>query len=156
MIVIPIIFADFDCAFASGLRFAYQTTRTRLSAIVAFLAENLAGMRIIQVFHQEPRQAKAFTTLNERHRKANVHEYTVSALFNRTLELFGNVAVAAIVWVGGGSCVAPRDPVWHAVRVHQLHPELFPADQRPHAAVEHPPVVDGGRGSHRPRAGGTT
>lgn len=102
MLIIPVI-ALISLGFRSRLRRAYQTTRTRLSNIVAFLAENLAGMRIIQVFHQEPRQAQSFNGLNDGHRQANVHEYTVSVMFNRTLELLGNVAVAAVVWVGGGA-----------------------------------------------------
>lgn len=102
MLIIPVI-ALISLGFRSALRRAYQTTRSRLSNIVAFLAENLAGMRIIQVFHQEPRQNRAFNQLNESHRQANVHEYTVSVMFNRVLELLGNVAVAGVVWVGGGA-----------------------------------------------------
>lgn len=102
MLIIPVI-ALISVGFRRALRRAYQTTRSRLSNIVAFLAENLAGMRIIQVFHQEPRQNRAFNKLNESHRQANVHEYSVSVMFNRVLELLGNVAVAAVVWVGGGA-----------------------------------------------------
>ncbi|MDQ0189173.1 ATP-binding cassette subfamily B protein [Alicyclobacillus cycloheptanicus] len=100
MVILPVI-AAISLAFRTRLRSAYQTTRTRLSNIVAFLAENLAGMRIIQAFHQEPRQARAFNELNERHRQANVREYSISVNFNRALELLGNVAVAAVVWIGG-------------------------------------------------------
>jgi ATP-binding cassette, subfamily B, multidrug efflux pump len=100
MTVLPVIFL-ISVLFRGKLRRAYQVTRTRLSNIVAFLAENLAGMRIIQVFHQELRQAKAFHKLNESHRSANVHEYHVSVWFNRTFELLGNISVSAIVWIGG-------------------------------------------------------
>lgn len=102
MILIPIIFA-ISVAFRGRLRGAYQVTRSRLSAMNAFLAENLAGMRIIQIFHQERRQQRAFVNLDESHRNANIHEYFTSVCFNRTLELLGNVAVAAVVWIGGGS-----------------------------------------------------
>ncbi len=102
MIIVPIIFLV-SIAFRKKLRDAYQTTRTRLSNIVAFLAENLAGMRIIQIFHQEGRQQGKFEELNKGHLKANVHEYTVSVMFNRVLELLGNAAVAGTVYVGGGA-----------------------------------------------------
>ncbi|WP_303802180.1 ABC transporter ATP-binding protein [Alicyclobacillus macrosporangiidus] len=98
--LIPILFA-ISLAFRRRLRDRYQTTRTRLSNIIAFLAENLAGMRIIQIFHQEERQAGAFAELNGLHRRASVAEYRLSVMFNRTFELLGNVAVAAVVWVGG-------------------------------------------------------
>ncbi len=102
MMVIPIIFA-ISLLFRNWLRDAYQATRTRLSNIVAFLAENLAGMRIIQIFHQEAQQSDRFESLNSQHRRANVNEYGISVIFNRVLELLGNLAVAAVVFVGGGA-----------------------------------------------------
>lgn len=102
MLVVPLVFGA-SVLFRRSLRQAYQTTRTRLSNQMAFLAENLAGMRIIQVFHQERRQADAFRDLNEAHRQANVREYGISVLFNRVLEFLGNGAVAAVVWFGGDS-----------------------------------------------------
>lgn len=102
MIILPIIFA-ISLLFRGKLREAYQTTRTRLSNVVAFLAENLAGIRIIQIFQQEKRQAERFETLNHLHRKSNIKEYQISVWFNRVLELLGNMAVAAIVWIGGGA-----------------------------------------------------
>ncbi len=102
MVVIPIIFG-ISLLFRNWLRNAYQATRTRLSNIVAFLAENLAGMRIIQIFHQEDQQADRFEALNSLHRKANVNEYGISVIFNRILELLGNLAVAAVVFIGGGA-----------------------------------------------------
>lgn len=104
MILIPII-ALVSILFRKKMRNAYQATRTRLSNIVAFLAENLAGIRITQMFHQERRQARAFEELNQSHREANVSEYGISVMFNRVLELLGNVSVAAIVWVGGFAVV---------------------------------------------------
>ena len=102
MIVIPIIFV-ISMLFRDWLRDAYQSTRTKLSNIVAFLAENLAGMRIIQIFHQEQQQADHFESLNTPHRKANINEYGISVLFNRVLELIGNLAVAAVVFIGGSA-----------------------------------------------------
>ncbi len=100
MILIPLLFV-ISLLFRKQLRRRYQTTRTRLSNIVAFLAENLAGVRIIQIFHQERRQARHFDRLNNAHREANVAEYQLSVIFNRTFELLGNAAVAAVVWIGG-------------------------------------------------------
>jgi len=102
MVLIPII-SLISLVFRKRLRHAYQMTRTRLSNIVAFLAENLAGIRITQIFRQERRQMNRFQAINEAHRQGNVSEYGISVLFNRVLELLGNVAVAAIVWIGGGA-----------------------------------------------------
>jgi ATP-binding cassette subfamily B multidrug efflux pump len=100
MVVIPVIFL-ISVLFRKHLRRRYQATRTRLSNIVAFLAENLAGMRIIQIFRQENRQARKFDDLNHQHYEASVGEYRLSVMFNRSFEMFGNVAVALMAWIGG-------------------------------------------------------
>ncbi len=100
MVILPIIFL-ISLLFRRRLRANYQRTRTRLSNIVAFLAENLAGMRITQIFHQERRQALNFDKLNTSYTVSNVAEYGWSVMFNRSFELFGNAAVAGVAWVGG-------------------------------------------------------
>ncbi|MCL6636725.1 MAG: ABC transporter ATP-binding protein/permease [Alicyclobacillus sp.] len=100
MAILPALFV-ISAVFRKRLRQRYQTTRTRLSNVVAFLAENLAGMRIIQLYQQEQRQAQRFDELNRAHRAASRAEYRLSVLFNRSFELLGNVAVAAVAWVGG-------------------------------------------------------
>lgn len=100
MILVPIVFV-ISFVFRKRMRRAYQTTRTRLSNVVVFLAENLSGIRIIQIFLQEKRQAKLFEQLNSSHREANILEYGTSVSFNRSLELLGNLAVAAMIFVGG-------------------------------------------------------
>lgn len=100
MVVIPIIFI-ISYLFRSRLRNSYQTARTRLSLVIAFLAENLAGIRMIQIFHQERRQQNVFRERNGRHREANVQSYMTSVMFNRSLDFLGNVSVAAMVYLGG-------------------------------------------------------
>lgn len=100
MVILPIIFL-ISQLFRKRMRRTFQEVRTRLSNVIAFLAENLAGIRITQIFQQEARQKAEFDALNNRHRRANVASYGTSVMFNRTLDLLGNLAVAGIVWVGG-------------------------------------------------------
>lgn len=100
MVVVPIVFA-ISFIFRKRMRRAYQVTRTRLSRVIVFLAENLAGIRIIQLFRQEKRQAGEFERLNSSHRDANVFEYGTMVSFNRVLELLANLSVAAMIFVGG-------------------------------------------------------
>ncbi|MCL6593495.1 MAG: ABC transporter ATP-binding protein/permease, partial [Alicyclobacillus sp.] len=109
MAVLPALFV-ISAVFRKRLRQRYQTTRTRLSNVVAFLAENLAGMRIIQLFQQEQRQAQRFDELNRAHRAASRAEYRLSVLFNRSFELLGNVAVAAVAWIGGDAVLHQTIP----------------------------------------------
>lgn len=100
MILIPVI-AFIAWAFRKALRTAYQRSRSQLSRMIAFIAENLAGMSLIQVFHQEKEQTKAFTEHNQLYLRANLREVRTSVMFNRSFDILGNVSVALVVWIGG-------------------------------------------------------
>ncbi|MUT68746.1 ABC transporter ATP-binding protein [Paenibacillus sp. NEAU-GSW1] len=98
--LLPII-ALIAIGFRSFMRNTYQMARTRLSRLVAFVAENLSGMNLIQVFHQQKEQAKQFEERNEAYFKANLREIRTMVLFNRSFDLLGNLTIAFVVWHGG-------------------------------------------------------
>jgi len=100
MILIPII-ALIAWAFRKALRNAYQRSRSQLSRTIAFVAENLAGMSLIQAFHQEKEQTEAFTRHNRQYLQETMREVRTTVLFNRSFEILGNVSVALVVWIGG-------------------------------------------------------
>lgn len=100
LILVPII-AGIAIAFRSYMRTTYQMARTRLSRLVAFVAENLAGMNIIQVFHQQEEQKKQFGERNNSYFRANIREIRTNVLFNRSYEVLNNLAIAFVVWIGG-------------------------------------------------------
>jgi ATP-binding cassette subfamily B multidrug efflux pump len=79
----------------------YREIRSRLSATIAFLAENLTGMAIVQIFHQEAKQQKKFDERNGALLKATVYENRLNVLLNNLTELVGDLGVAALVWFGG-------------------------------------------------------
>lgn len=99
LVIPPIVVISIG--FRPRLRQSYNTTRSRLSRLIGFVAENLTGMRITQVFHQEPKQFAAFATLNQGYQDASVTEYRWDVLFNRSFDLLGNLAVAFVAWLGG-------------------------------------------------------
>ncbi|MFC0213089.1 ABC transporter ATP-binding protein [Paenibacillus chartarius] len=99
-LLLPII-AIIAAVFRSWLRRTYQAARTQLSRMVAFVAENLAGMSLIQAFNQEEEQFKQFENRNRSYWKANVKEIRTNVLFNRSFDILGNVSVALLVWIGG-------------------------------------------------------
>lgn len=100
MILLPII-AGIAIGFRSYMRKVYQTTRTQLSRLIAYTAENLAGMNLIQAFHQQKQQQGSFDEQNRRYFRSNVREVTTNVLFNRSFDILGNLSVAFIVWIGG-------------------------------------------------------
>ncbi len=102
LILLPIIGA-IAVAFRSYMRNIYQQARSRLSRLIAFTAENLAGMNLIQVFHQEREQQEQFTKRNRSYFRANLQEIRTNVLFNRSFEIVGNASVAFLVWAGGNA-----------------------------------------------------
>ncbi|MFC5447883.1 ABC transporter ATP-binding protein [Paenibacillus aestuarii] len=100
MIVIPII-AFIAISFRTYMRKTYQNSRTQLSQLVAFAAENLSGMHLIQAFHQEKEQINRFEGRNQGYFSANLREVRTNVLFNRSFDILGNLSVAFITWLGG-------------------------------------------------------
>lgn len=99
-VVIPVI-VGISAAFRTKLRDNYRYTRTRYSRLIGYTAENLGGMRITQIFHQQHKQFDQHTDLNRRYTEGNINEYTWSVRFNRTFSALGNLSVAMMIWVGG-------------------------------------------------------
>ncbi|MFC0211528.1 ABC transporter ATP-binding protein [Paenibacillus chartarius] len=100
LVLLPLI-AIIAVAFRSFMRNTYQMARTRLSRLVAFVAENLSGMSLIQAFHQQKAQAEQFKERNDAYYKANIREIRTLVLFNRSFDLLGNLTIAFVVWLGG-------------------------------------------------------
>ncbi|MBN2983726.1 ABC transporter ATP-binding protein [Cohnella algarum] len=100
LLILPVI-AGIAVAFRTYMRKTYQLARTRLSRMIAFVAENLAGMNLIQVFHQQKEQKKQFRERNDSYFQANVREIRTNVLFNRSYEVLNNLAIAFVTWLGG-------------------------------------------------------
>jgi len=86
-------------------REAYRQVRIKLARINATLAENLAGMRIIQIFNQEERKFREFDAINRDHYQSMLQEVRVFALFRPAVELLSSLALALLIWYGGGRVV---------------------------------------------------
>ncbi|MGG1598978.1 ABC transporter ATP-binding protein [Paenibacillus naphthalenovorans] len=102
LILLPII-SLVAIAFRSFMRTTYQLARTRLSRMVAFVAENLSGMNLIQVFHQQMEQEKQFNERNGSYFKANIREIRTNVVFGRTFDILSNLSIAFVTWIGGSA-----------------------------------------------------
>ncbi|MBH5317406.1 ABC transporter ATP-binding protein [Paenibacillus sp. GSMTC-2017] len=100
LILLPII-SLIAISFRSFMRTTYQLARTRLSRMVAFVAENLSGMNLVQVFHQQKEQQKQFNERNSSYFKANIREIKTNVVFGRTFDVLSNLSIAFVTWVGG-------------------------------------------------------
>jgi ATP-binding cassette, subfamily B, multidrug efflux pump len=87
--------------FARRAKVAYRETRSRIAAVVGDLAENIAGMKVIQAFAQENATEERFDEVNRANRDANVAAISLSFLFLPSVEFLGVVATAIVLWFGG-------------------------------------------------------
>ncbi|GFN31712.1 ABC transporter ATP-binding protein [Paenibacillus xylaniclasticus] len=102
LVLLPII-SLIAIGFRSFMRSTYQIARTRLSRMVAFVAENLSGMNLVQAFHQQREQEKQFNERNGLYFQANVREIRTNILFGRTFDVLSNLSIAFVTWVGGSA-----------------------------------------------------
>jgi ATP-binding cassette subfamily B multidrug efflux pump len=86
--------------FRKGVRNTYRDIRVRLARINSFLQERLTGMRIVQLFGQEEREARRFDELNKAHLDANLRSITVYALYFPAIELLTSIALAILIVAG--------------------------------------------------------
>ena len=80
---------------------AYRNVRERLGLVTATLAEDIAGMRVVQSFAREPVQERAFRGVNDRYRAANQETVLLNAIYFPTVDLLSSAAIAIVFGYGG-------------------------------------------------------
>ena len=87
--------------FSRRARVAFRETRTRVARVVGDLAEDIAGVRVIQAFGQESSTQERFNQVNEANRDANINAMSLSFVFLPTIEFLGVLSTAIVLWFGG-------------------------------------------------------
>jgi ATP-binding cassette subfamily B protein len=88
--------------FAHKARDVFRDLRTKVAEINTRFAETIAGMAVIQLFLQEKRNAASFAGLNHANYLAGMRQIHVFAVFMPVIEMLGTVAVAVVIFYGGG------------------------------------------------------
>ncbi len=83
-------------------REAYREVRAKQSKLNAALQEHLQGMRIVQLFIREAESFRRFDAINREHRQANLRALHTYAIFYPAVEVIASMAIALILWYGGG------------------------------------------------------
>jgi ATP-binding cassette subfamily B protein len=80
---------------------AQRIAKKHVSSINAFVAETVAGVRVLQLFNQVKGQREQFHSLSGEYKKANLRAVSLYALFYPTVSLFTAVSVATALYIGG-------------------------------------------------------
>lgn len=98
--VFPVILIT-SAHFSRSLTTAYRNARTRLSALNAFLAENILGMKVVHLFNRQKIHVNRFMQINESLADAQISSVKVFAYFQPTLTWCSGIAVSLVIWFGG-------------------------------------------------------
>ncbi len=80
---------------------AYAAVRERLGLVTATLAEDIAGMRMVQAFTREDRNVAHFRAVAERYRESNMQTVVLNARYFPFVDLLSSVALAVVLGYGG-------------------------------------------------------
>jgi ABC-type multidrug transport system fused ATPase/permease subunit len=80
---------------------AYRAVRERLGLVTATLAEDIAGMRVVQSFTREPARRRNFEEVNAHYRAANQQTVVTNGLYFPFVDFLSAVATAVVLGYGG-------------------------------------------------------
>jgi ABC-type multidrug transport system fused ATPase/permease subunit len=80
---------------------AYRAVRDRIGLVTATLAEDIAGMRIVQAFTREETNLRRFRQVNDDYRQANQETVRLSGFYFPFVDFLSSVALVVVLGYGG-------------------------------------------------------
>ncbi len=80
---------------------AYAAVRERLGLVTATLAEDIAGMRVVQAFTREQTAYANFRAVTQRYRDSNMQTVVLNGIYFPSVDLLSTVALAVVLGYGG-------------------------------------------------------
>lgn len=101
----------FAWIFSQKLRVAYRNARSKLSALNAFLAENILGMRIVHLFRKQRAHLNRYHEVNEWYSQAQIGTIRVFAYFQPTITWLSGLSMVLAMYFGGNWVKSGEVPV---------------------------------------------
>ena len=79
---------------------AYRSVRETLGAVTATLAEDIAGMRVLQSFTREPAARENFRVVSDRYRESNMQTVVLSGIYFPVVDFISSAATAVVLGYG--------------------------------------------------------
>ncbi|HTG59757.1 MAG TPA: ABC transporter ATP-binding protein [Terriglobia bacterium] len=112
-------------AFRKAVRESYRQIRVAIARINAYLQEHITGMEVLQLFNHEARSQEEFEKINRRHMEAYKDSILAYGLFYPAVEFLGVLAVAIIIYWGGGMALHGAVSVGTAIAFIQYAQRFF-------------------------------
>jgi ATP-binding cassette subfamily B multidrug efflux pump len=88
--------------FRKYVRDSYRRIRAAIARINTFAQEYISGMSLVQLFNRQARAFSDFSAINSVYMEAFKDNILAYALYYPAVELLSSVAIALIIWLGGG------------------------------------------------------
>ncbi|MDN5298247.1 MAG: ATP-binding cassette, subfamily multidrug efflux pump [Clostridiales bacterium] len=92
--------------FRDKARAVQREVKVKLAAINATLAENINGMKIIQIFNKEQGIYEAFDHINANYLSSSIKETKIYATFRPLMNLAYSVSLGMLIWFGSGDALS--------------------------------------------------
>jgi ATP-binding cassette subfamily B protein len=80
---------------------AYQAIREQIGQVLGALQEGISGVRVVQAYTQERRQAVEFGRVNQRYFEANLSAAKAIASYFPAVDFLASLGIALILFLGG-------------------------------------------------------
>ncbi len=97
--VIPAMFT-FIFLLRTKIKQNFRKMKYLIGRINGFMAENLSGMKLIQIFHGEAERKKDFKELNDGYYKVTSFQVWMNSFLKPAANVFRNITVAILIWYG--------------------------------------------------------
>lgn len=95
------IFIGASIFLSNRIREMLSEQKKKLSAINAFLAENLNGIKVVQLYNRIAKNRKKFAGLSTEYRDLNMRSIKAYALMQPIMNLFNAVTITSALYFGG-------------------------------------------------------
>ena len=100
-VVIPVV-GWAAAVFSSSAREIFRLLRIKIAEINTRFSETISGIRVIQLFRNENHNYRSFSAVNHENYLVGMRQIRVLGIFLPLVEVLGVVAVAIVIYYGGG------------------------------------------------------
>lgn len=86
--------------FKKRIRKNFFDMKTLIGRINGFMAENISGMKLIQIFRAEKEKMKEFLKLNDDYFKTTVLQVRLNSVLRPGTDFFQNLTISILLWYG--------------------------------------------------------
>lgn len=97
MLLLPVVMAKLGTA----IHLRFESVQEHFSTITTMAQENLAGVRIVRAYRQEPAELERFGALNDEYLRRNLRLASLWGLMHPAFGLLGGLGSVAVLAVGG-------------------------------------------------------